>query len=905
MRKILLIFIIGSAFSFSIFSQTKEEKKEFKEKFLEAEYFFLIDEFEEAAFLYKDLLNSDPDNANLQFLVGAAYLSVPGKKKLSIPYLEKAVQHISPSYREGSYKERNAPKECLFALAKAYHVNNDLDLAEEYYNKFKEVMQLRDVAEIEFINKQVKSIELSKNMIKDTVKLIINPLIENYELEEVSRYNAVYCEDKSMLIYLSDRPFYSAILMTFFMEGQWTKPELINNQVQVDGKIRLCSVSFDGKELFISRKENYNSELFMSEFKNGKWQAAKPLPDNINTIFNETHAMLTKGKNTMYFTSDKPGGYGAMDIYKTNRKEGGEWGIAENLGKPINSTYSEETPFITEDGKTIYFSSMSHATMGGFDIFYSTKLPDGKWSYPANLGFPISSNDDDLHYQPINNGLQAVFNGNSDFFNPNDVAMMSPAEADIKKLVQIKGKVIPTDAGILAADTKVDLVSSSTKEVLATVTPNPETGEYTFDVPAGDYTINVESVGYDTLRDEVSILPQHSAGELTMESSLIPEDVGSGEYVVAKNLLFGFDSYALSEESKFELEKMYKIMSENPEMLLELTGHTDSIGSLEYNLRLSNNRSKAISNYLISRGISEDRFISKGVGEEGNIAINTLSEGRKYNRQVELKLVNSGEKKIWLEEYMVPEHLKPEAQKNYYVVLADGSDAIDDLKADFANRDIKLYETGRKHIYAAGSFSNKRKAIEYLNEAIEVDFPEGRIVNEDEFNYLLQPSVPDLDKVKGPFTIQLLALRSPIVLDQFIEQDKIRQIQSSDGFYRYISGVYDQYNIAQDSLVKFVLRGYTDSYIIPLSRFDKSLGENEIIPENYDFYFTIQFSATKRPAGEDFFRDIEEIVTNKGKDGYYRYSSGIYLNKLEAEKTLMLIKEKGYKDAFIKKVSRY
>ncbi|MCF8379247.1 MAG: OmpA family protein [Bacteroidales bacterium] len=906
----LLVTIILFSFSLTfVKSQSKEEKKEFKKKFLEADYFFMVEEYDEAAFLYQDLLRSDPTNANLQFLTGANYLSLQGQKSKSIPYLEKAVQSISPSYREGSYKERNAPKESLFAIARAYHVNNQLDLALEYYEKYKTVMQVRDVAEIEFINKQIKSVELSKVMILDTVDINSKSLITG-DYNDFSRYNSVYSEEDSLLLYMSNRPFYDAIIMTRIVNGIWTKPEIINGQIELDGNIKLCSVSFDGKEIYISRKENYNSELFMSKFKDGKWDKAVPLSENINTIFNETHAVLSKDKSTLYFTSDRPGGYGAMDIYYCTRKTDGEWGEAKNLGKPINAIYSEETPFITADGKTLYFSSMSHATMGGFDIFYSSKLPGGTWSYPANLGFPISSNDDDLHYFPLNNGQQALYTGQSYKFSGNDLAMVSPADIDPKKLTAIKGKIIPDDMGILDENTNISLINTQTKEIIAVTKPDENTGEYNFDVTAGDYEIRVESVGYDTLKESISLGDQQRAHNINVESTLTSEQVSSGEYVISKNILFDFDKSELSEESKFELEKLYLLMDDNPEMMLELTGHTDSKGSAEYNLRLSNRRNQSIIDYLVSRGISKERFISKSAGETNNIAINENPdgtdnpEGRKFNRQVELNLLSQGDKKIWLEEYMVPEHLKPEASRNYYVILTDETDQLSNLEQKRVDNKVKLYETGRKHIYAAGSFANKRAAIEYLNQIIDTKFDAGRIVDESEFKYLLQPSVPDLEKIKGPFTIQLMALRQKIDLDQLPEQKLIRQIQSKDKFYRYISGVFDEYSEAQDSLVYFVLKGYTDAFIIPLARFDATIAEDEIIMDNYDFYYTIQFSATRKPANEDYFKDIENIVSYKGKDDFYRYSTGIFLNKLEADKTLQEIKKMGFSDAFVKRVSK-
>ncbi|MCK4919695.1 MAG: OmpA family protein [Bacteroidales bacterium] len=904
-----MIIILFSFTIVNVTSQTKEEKKEFKRKFLEAEYFFLMEDYEEAAFLYLELLKSDPTNANLQFLTGASYLSIAGQKSKAIPYLEKAVRSISPAYREGSYKERNAPKECLFAIGRAYHINDQLDLSHEYYEKYRTVMQVRDVAEIEYINKQIRSIDLAKSMIQDTVDISFNS-VEASDFNYKSRYNSVYSEEDSLLLYMSNRPFYDAILMTRIKNGNWTEPVIINGQIQLEGNLKLCSVSFDGKELFISKKENYNSDLYFSGFKNGKWEKANPLSDNINTFYNETHAVISKDQNTLYFTSDRPGGYGAMDIYYCTRNIDNEWGEPINIGKPINAVYSEETPFITENGKTLYFSSMSHASMGGFDIFYVNKLPDGNWSYPANLGFPISSSDDDLHYVPLNNGQQALYSGQSYIFRGNDIGMISPADMEPEKMIALKGKIIPDDLGFLDETTNIKLIDTESQEVIANSKPDGITGEYNFDVSAGDYEIIVESAGYDTLKENISILKQHRTEEINVESTLIPDDVSSGKYIISKNILFDFDNSDLNEQSKFELEKLYQLMASNPEIMLELTGHADSKGSAEYNLRLSHKRTQSIVNYLASKGISKEKFISKAVGEEMNIAVNENAdgtdnpEGRMFNRQVELNLVNQGDEEIWLEEYMVPEHLKAEAAKNYYVILTDDSEQISLMDHSSLESNVKLYETGRKHIYTAGIFQNKRAATEYLNQIIDGDYSAGRIVNETEFQYLLQPSVPDLEKVKGPFTIQLMSLRKPIELDKLPDPNLIRQIQCKDNFYRYISGVFDQYPKAQDSLVHFVLKGFTDAIIIPLSRYDETLDEGEIIIDNYKFYYTIQFSATRKPANENYFKNIENIVSFKGNDGFYRYSTGIFINKPEAEKMLMEIKKLGYNDAFIKKVSQ-
>jgi tetratricopeptide (TPR) repeat protein len=143
-----------------------QDKKAFKAQFLEAEYFYIIGEFKEARFIYSELLKEDPGNANLEFLIGACYLSNPEEKTKSVSYLEKAVESITPGYREGSYKERNAPSESLFALAQAYHIQNQLDKAIQYYQKYHDIMNMQDPAQIDFVIKQIESCKLAEKMLK-------------------------------------------------------------------------------------------------------------------------------------------------------------------------------------------------------------------------------------------------------------------------------------------------------------------------------------------------------------------------------------------------------------------------------------------------------------------------------------------------------------------------------------------------------------------------------------------------------------------------------------------------------------------------------------------------------------------------------------------------------------------
>ncbi|MBW1765106.1 MAG: PD40 domain-containing protein, partial [Deltaproteobacteria bacterium] len=370
---------IGKATFFILFTlmflplNAQIDQKDFKKTFIEAEYFFMTEEYEEAIFMYDELLKTDPTNYNLSFLVGACYLSTYGKKELAIPYLEKAVSNIIAGYREGSYKEKNAPREALFALAKAYHVNYQLDKAIEYYEKYRNAMLKKHFADIEYVNNQIKSCELAQSMINSPIEVKFVGLPEDIN-RNPNNYNAVFSYNDSLLVYMADQAFQSVVLMSEKKQGGWTEPRDINKELGSDGDCYPTSLSRDGKELYLVKSDPWESNVFVSHRTNGTWSAIEPLNENINTFYFETHACISLDGRKLYFTSDRSGGQGALDIYVSERAIGGDWQKAVNMGPKVNSFYSEETPFLTANGKKLFFSSQGHPTMGGFDIFSITRL---------------------------------------------------------------------------------------------------------------------------------------------------------------------------------------------------------------------------------------------------------------------------------------------------------------------------------------------------------------------------------------------------------------------------------------------------------------------------------------------------------------------------------------------------
>jgi outer membrane protein OmpA-like peptidoglycan-associated protein len=766
LKKVLFLLIFTIFLTCSLLAQNKNL---FRETYLEAESFFLIEEYEEALNLYTELLKTDPTNYNLHFLTGACYLSLYGKKRKAIPYLEEAVKSISAGYREGSYKERNAPRESFFALARAYHINNEFDRAIKYYEVYRNAMIKNKFADIEYVNAQIKSCELAKSMIKKPIEVQFLSPGEGMNLYPAN-YNPVFSRNDSMVIYLADKPFYRAIMMSQKSGIKWTDPVIMNSELGSDGDCYPTSLSFNGKELYLVKKDYYQADIYVSKFIKGHWTKIEKLNQNINTEYYESHASISTDGRKLYFTSDRPEGQGALDIWVSERSVGGDWGPAKNLGSKVNSFYSEDTPFITDDGKKLYFSSQGHATMGGYDIFISAWLPDGTWSFPENIGYPVSTSDDDLFYVPRRNGEWGYFSTILDTLsgNRNIYAVRIGPQENIQIGIKKQGGEVQDTAqeGIIAS---------------------------------------------------VIELPEESRQEH------LPVD----QYYVLNSIMFEFDKYDLDQEAQKEVDRMLEVLLKYPDIQIELTGHTDAIGTNEYNIRLSNYRAKAVADYLIQNGVSPDRITTKGFGEAEPVAINKYEDGtdspdgRRLNRHVSVRFSNLQHENVSIADIFVPLNLKPKVDLSYSILLIDSETMIRDMPDKIGEEQIALIFTDRAFLYTAGNFDHKADAFLLLNNAIDNGFPEAKMMEQKDLEDLIRSLSDSILPVSVTFTIQVMALRNPVTADYFRDLGNVTMFSGNDGFHRYIYGDFQNISEAQKELPRIQNMGYKDAFIIYMARYKK------------------------------------------------------------------------------------
>jgi outer membrane protein OmpA-like peptidoglycan-associated protein len=805
MQRIIYINLILICIFPGIFSQ---DKALFRKTFLDAEFFFMTEEYQEALHLYTELLKTDPDNSNLHFLAGACYLSIYGEKEKAIPHLERAVKNMSPAYREGSYKERSAPREALFALARAYHINEEFDRAIREYERYRDVMIKRNFADIEYVNNQIKSCELAKSMVTHPVN------IEFIRMDEAinrfpANYNPVVSYDDTTIIYMTDRQLYHAIMMTSRLPGGgWTEPRVINEELGSDGDCYPTSLTANGRELYLVKKDMYGSDIYISYLKNGKWTRMIPLNRNINTDYSETHACISYNGKMLYFTSNRPGGEGALDIWVSETTVEGDWGEARNLGPKINSHYSEETPFLADLGRKLYFSSQGHATMGGFDYFVAERLPtmtlgsdeesgrrssavpfDAGWSFPQNLGYPISTADDDLFYYPRKSGQGA--------YCSTIIKDISPA----RSIYTLRSKAEPIQIAARRQDE----------------------GERT---DAGSLKVSGPSTTSDLAGTSASSAgpPGPSAPE---SETIPPGETDPDNYYVLNNILFEYDSYELSAEGKEEAERVLEVMQENPAIKLKLTGHTDARGTDEYNLRLSERRAQSVADYLIRKGVQKSRIKVTAAGEIRPIAINRYEdgtdspEGRRLNRHVSMELENLRTEKIRVADIFVPENLRPKTDQYFTVLLVNSSVMLDTIPDVVAGEQTALIITDSAFLYTAGNFSHKVHAMQYLNEVIDAGYPDAGMLEQRDLERLIARMSEEGISVTASFTIQIMALKTPVGTSHFKPLEGVVMYKGKDGFHRYVYGDFENIQEAIQRLPSIRQMGYDDAFIMSILRYQK------------------------------------------------------------------------------------
>ncbi len=681
----LLLFLLTLSVNFTrVFSQDiefsrenfKDKKDELKEalKNIEKGDVFLNLEpyyFKNAIPFYLEAYKLNPNNSVLNYHLGKSYLYSNFKDK-AIDYLEKAVQ-LNPQV---------APDIHLY-LGMGYHIDMQWDKSIEAFNKHLAILHPKDESGVrEEIQIALKQCTFGKEIVAHPVRVKIDNVGAGIN-SPYPDYSPVISADESIMLFTSRRPEttgggmdplinepFEDIYLAERANGVWGQAKNMGTNVNTDGHDSNCGLSADGQKFLIYKDVN-RGDVFISELEGVEWSKPSRLNKNINTDFHESSSCFSPDGNVIYFVSDKPeGGLGGRDIYKSTKDNKGKWGEAVNLGSVINTALDEEGVYLHPDGKTLYFSSKGHTSMGGYDVFKSIFDENLQvWTTPQNIGYPINTTDDDVFFTVSASGKHAYYSsirpggfGEKDVYlitflgeekriSPvTEVPMISKVSDSIKEevapkklevqeaqLTLLKGLILDENTKQPIAAT-IEIIDNEKNEVIASFKSNSVTGKYLVSMPAGkNYGISVHKEDY-LFHSENFDLPKSSEYQ-EVEKVITLKNIAVGNSIVLKNIFFDFNKSTLRNESENEIQQLVKLLTDVPTMKIEISGHTDNRGSDEYNKNLSNLRAKAVFDRLIASGIDISRLTYVGIGEEKPIATNDTEEGRQLNRRTEFKVL--------------------------------------------------------------------------------------------------------------------------------------------------------------------------------------------------------------------------------------------------------------------------
>ena len=609
----------------------------------------------------------NPSNALLNFKLGDCYLNSPNKYK-SLDFLKKAYQ-LDP----------NVDAEITFFLGEAYHLNHDFDDAIKYYSLYKAV----PIKEVGFDpDKRIAECNQGKILVANPVRALIENLGPNINTK-FREYAAVITADESLILFTSradnttgksvadDGMYYEDICMSTKQNNAWTPRINLPAPVNNDLHNATVALSADGQKLFVYT-DNNEGDILMSTLQGDKWSKPESAGGNsINTKYAEVHACFSYDEKSIYFVSNKPDdNIGGFDIFVTKLDANGKWGAPQNLGPTINTIYDEEGVYMHPDGKTMYFASKGHKTMGSYDIF-RTVFEDSLWSEPENVGYPINSADKDAFYVVSASGKHGYYSsarmdaiGETDIYmisllgaekevvmNTEDQLLLSSSILERETVIEpkldrkyssnvtiLKGTV--TDALSKAPVNAIIVITDNEKnEIVSTFQSNSKTGRYLVSLPSGrNYGIAVTMEGYLFFSENVDLPKSKTYQEIIKDIELNKLEVG--QKIVLKNIFYDFDKATLRNLSISELDRLVKLLELNPSLRIEISSHTDNVGSAAYNVKLSTNRALSVINYLEKKGIKMDRLEYKGYGFTDPIAPNDTDQGRQLNRRTEFKILS-------------------------------------------------------------------------------------------------------------------------------------------------------------------------------------------------------------------------------------------------------------------------
>lgn len=586
----------------------------------------------------------DPAFTEAYLMIAEAY-SMMKESDLAVLYYKKAI-YSNPSFSSKLY----------FYTAREYMRSNNYNEALEFFAQYFEEEGITPAKASSDIKEYYDQCAYRAKLMTDSnhIKLVNMGPNVNSNLDE---YHPSFTADDGELIFTVLRPSDALteckscpseedLYVSRQENGEWQPRQPLGAPVNSHFNEGAQCISPDGKYVLFTacnREDGYGScDLYWSKKVGNQWTVPENIGKPVNTQYWESQPTFGADGKTIYYTSNRPGGKGKCDIWKTTMIEDGFFSEPVNVGEPINTSKDELAPFLHPNGMVLYFVSSGHPGMGGQDLFYSIADSKGNWNQPINMGYPINTEDDEVSIVVNAKGTRGFVASNKQGgYGRMDIYWFEmPDKMRPQPVTYLKGRIFNAkDSSVLSAKFKVIDLSTGVEKVMSE--SDPETGEFLVCIPTnGKYALHAHhpqflfySANFELDSTYNNLKPYHK--------DIYMNPIEMGESIVLHNIFFDTDKAVLKQESEVELNNLYDLMKNNPKMRVEIGGHTDNQGGREHNMQLSRNRAKAVYDYLVSKGIKSDRIRYRGYAYDKPIATNETVEGRAMNRRTEFKIMGN------------------------------------------------------------------------------------------------------------------------------------------------------------------------------------------------------------------------------------------------------------------------
>lgn len=642
----LLLFVQVSTLAFAQSrrapSYSVKNKKAIR-YYQESENYFIRRQYGQAVQLLQDAVDKAPDFEEAHIRLGTIYRTIGD--------FDKALHHLERADEAGG----NTPNaQALFSLGELYWQLGRYKQAAEKMQAFL-AMNPRQKQLIDIATNIVEDADFALEQIQNPLPFKPEPLPEEINAFAL-QYFPVLTVDQQNLIYtrrISNGPQYDEDLVVARRDaaGNWQEAESVSAAINTENNEGTSTISADGRTLIFTSckgRQGYGScDLYISYKTGEQWSEPENLGAAVNSRSWESQPSLSADGRILYFVSNRPGGKGGNDIYVSRRDAAGEWTRPENLGAPVNTSFDEISPFIHANGQSLYFASNGHTGMGGYDLFVAEQLEEedilaATWEQPRNLGYPINTHEDQVSLFVTADGREGYYSYEERRNQPGSRSVLYkfaiPESARVRNRSNYVTGTIYDAVSREPIGANVTLFDIVDNRIVNDVEADPVSGKYVIVLTEGsEYALYVNERGYIFKSLAFNYGKNNTLDPIEIDVYLEP--IQAGAVTTLNNIFFDTDEFRLQPKSATELLRVVQFLKNNPEVHIEIAGHTDNIGNAAYNQQLSQNRAQAVYEYLREAGIASDRLQAKGYGQTQPTVPNDTEENRRQNRRIEFRIL--------------------------------------------------------------------------------------------------------------------------------------------------------------------------------------------------------------------------------------------------------------------------